>query len=160
MDGVTAIVTDHHVAGVISPMSKRTVRRRWCIPCSPRFSCCHALPGSGHAGSIVLPRRTRRARRKSEHKPLHSVFQLGYVEVHQQSDLDPRQFHLGQQWCLVNAQSLLNALQLDKELVLHQNVHAVSTVEENGFASNRLCKLQLKGNLVATRFLCQAWFVG
>ena len=82
------------------------------------------------------------------------------MEVHQQSDLDPRQFHLGQQWRLVNAQSLLNALQLDKELVLHQNVHAVSTVEENVFVSNRLCKLQLKGQIMATQFMCQAWFVG
>ena len=65
-----------------------------------------------------------------------------------------------QQWCLVNAQSLLNALQLDKELVLHQNVHAGSTVEENVLVSNRLCKLKLKGHLVATQFMCQAWFVG
>ena len=82
------------------------------------------------------------------------------MEVHQQSDLDPRQFHLGQQWRLVNAQSLLNALQLDKELVLHQNVHAGSTVEEHVLVSTRWCNLRLKGNLVATQFMCQAWFVG
>ena len=60
----------------------------------------------------------------------------------------------------VHAQSLLNALQLDKEWVLHQNVHAGSTVEENVLVSNRLCKLQMKGNIVETQFMCQAWFVG
>ena len=55
---------------------------------------------------------------------------------------------------------ILHALQLDNELVLDQNVHAVPTVEENIFVSNRLCKLQLKGNIVATQFMCQALFVG
>ena len=132
----------------------------WSIQCpNAPFGDCYALPGSGHVGSVLLPRRTRRARRKSEHEPLHSVFQLGYVEVHQQADRDLRPFHLGQQWCLVNSQSLLNALQLDKELILHQNVNTVSTVEENVFASNWLCKLQLKGNMVATQFMCPAWFI-
>jgi len=66
------------------------------------------------------------------------------MEVHQQSDLDPRQFHLGQQGCRLNAQSLLNSLQLDKELVLHQDVQAGSTVEEHVLVSTKLCKLQLK----------------
>jgi hypothetical protein len=60
----------------------------------------------------------------------------------------------------VNPQSFLDTFPFDTEQVLDENINTVSAVEQNCFVSNRLRKLKLKGNVVATPFTRQALFIG
>jgi hypothetical protein len=60
----------------------------------------------------------------------------------------------------VNPQQYLDTFQFDHELVLNENINTVSAVEQDFFVSNRLRKLKLKGNVVATPFMRQALFIG
>ena len=72
--------------------------------------------------------RAQRTQRRSEFKPVDTIYQSLNVEVEQQASPDPGQFHIRQQLGLVNAADLVDGLQLQNEPVVHQHVDAVSTI--------------------------------
>ena len=81
--------------------------------------------------AIMLPRRTRRARRNSKRKAFDAIFQLCNVEVYRQPDLYFRRYQIGQRLGFVNTQYFLGDLQLGDELLLDQNVNSVFTVKRS-----------------------------
>ena len=98
--------------------------------------------------------------KESENETFDAIFQFCHVEIHQQSDLHPRQFHVGQQLSFVNAFDSLDALQFDDELVFDENVNSVSTIDLNVFVLYRQRMLELKRHSLATQLMRQTLFVG
>jgi len=105
----------------------------------------------------VSPRRTRRG---SENETLDAAFQQSDIEVDQQPGLQAGQLHVGQQLRLVDTLDLIDALQLDDQHVLHEDVDTVAAVEPNALVLNWLWMLKPELDAVQLQLVRQALLVG
>ena len=100
-----------------------------------------------------------KATKELENESLDSIFESRVVEVDQKPDLDPSEFHVGQQLSFVNSLDRFDAFEFDDQSILDQNVNSIAAIELNVFVLHRSWILNLERDSISTEFVRQTLLV-
>ncbi len=81
-----------------------------------------------------------------QHKTLEPVFEAFDVEIDEKALPNIGQLHVGKQLRLVDAEQALHTFEFEDDLVLYQDIDAVSAVQQEALVADRKRVLQKERN--------------
>ena len=96
----------------------------------------------------------------SEEKAFQSVLEAGHIEVEQETVFDSGKFHVGQNLGFMNLLQLVDALELQYDLIFNKNIHPVSTIQVDALVFHRQWMLNPELDPVQIQLVSQALLIG